>query len=336
MQPAKKDYDYDIDQCSVSDKARLSAFREKRSEWMDWLERDVHHNIWDQIHSIMWNDAAYRSLNEARRFASAKNPTASVNGMLGEFLDRGYISTQVLDICKVTDKSIDDPKKSVISLRRLLDDISDHRRLLTRENFVSYDGLPYDYAAAHQAHMDSLTAEELGKARWISTKGPDAWGTSELMHSAFDKLSGIAENERTREDLVHEDVFKTVESWFDAPILRKLRIHRNKFIGHAADEISRRIEPLDRLGLSLDEIAETQRTVIRIATAIGSHILPDTALGGVVPTPQFNVFKNLDMPLIPAVNMNDIGEWWHQHERERENWLQERLNLITGQITPIA
>lgn len=87
MRPAKKDYDYDIDQCSVSDKARLSAFREKRSEWMGWLERDVHHNIWDQIHSIMWNDAAYRSLNEARRFASEKNPTASVNGMLGEFLD---------------------------------------------------------------------------------------------------------------------------------------------------------------------------------------------------------------------------------------------------------
>ncbi len=335
MRPAKKEYEYDADQCSVSDKALLTEFRDKRSAWMDWLERDVHHNIWGQIHSIMWNDAAYRSLNEARRFASGEKPTAAVNGMFGELIDRGYVSTQVLDICKITDKTNHDPKKGIISLRRLLDDIRVHRHLLTRENFVSYDGLPYDYAAVQHAYIDSLTPEELGKARWLPTKGPDAWGVSELMHSAFDELSGIAADKRTRTDLIHEDVFKTVELWFDAPILKKLRTHRNKFIGHAADELSRRVEPLDRLGLSLDEIAEAQRIVIRIATAIGSHILYDTALGGVVPTPQFNVFENLEMPVIPAANMEEIGDWWHRHERERENWLQERIDLITGQITPI-
>ena len=179
MRPAKKEYEYGVDQCSVTDKALLTEFREKRSEWMDWLERDVHHNIFGQIHSMMWNDAAYRSLNEARRFASANNPTASMNGMFGELIDRGYVSTQVLDICKITDRSNSDPKKAVISLPRLLDNIRDHRHLLTRENFVSYDGLPYDYAAAHQTHIDSLTPEELGKVRWVSTEGPDAWGTSE-------------------------------------------------------------------------------------------------------------------------------------------------------------
>ena len=335
MRPVKNTYEYDVDQCSVSDKALLKEFREIRSKWIDWLEEDVHHSIFGQIHSITWNDAAYRCLNEARRFASASNPTASVNGMLGNFLDLGYVSTQILDICKITDKSTDDPKTGVISLRRLVDDIKKHRHMLTRENFVSYDGLPYDYAAAFQAHIDSLTPEERVKARFVSTKGPDAWGTSELMHSAFDKLSGIAANDRTREDLVHEDVFNTVESWFDAPILKKLRTYRNKFIGHAADEISRRIERLDRLGLSLDEIADAQRMIIRIAHAI-SHILYDTALGSVVPTPQFDVFENLDMPVIPGANMKEMGNWWHQHERERDNWLQERLDLITGQVTPIS
>ncbi len=95
------------------------------------------------------------------------------------------------------------------------------------------------------------------------------------MHSAFDKLSGVATDKRTRTDLIHEDVFKTVESWFDAPILKNLRTHRNKFIGHAADELSRRVEPLDRLGLSLDEIAEAQRIVIRIATATNPALCLD-------------------------------------------------------------
>ncbi len=284
----------------------------------------------------MWNDAAYRSLNEARRFASKENPTAAVNGMFGEFIDRGYVSTQVLDICKITDRSNTDPKKGVISLPRLLDDIRNHRHLLTRENFVSYDGLPYDYAAVEQAYIDSLTPEERGKPRWVSTKGPDGWAPSQRIHSAFDEISGIAADKRTRTDLIHEDVFKTVESWFDAPILKKLRTHRNKFISHAADKLSRRVDSLDRFGLSLDEIAEAQRIVIRIATTIGSHILYDAALGGVVPIPQFNVFENLEMPVIPAANMEEIGDWWRRHESERENWLQERIDLITGQITPIT
>ena len=336
MRPAEKAYEYDVDQCSVNDKALLTDYREKRSEWIGWLERDVYHSIWDQIHSIMWNDAVYRTFNEARRFASEENPTASLNGMFGEFIDRGYVSTQVLDLCKITDRSNDDPKKGVVSLRRLFDDIRNHRHLLTRENFVSHDGLPYDHAAVQQAYVDSLTAEELGEARWIATKGPDAWGMSGIMHSAFDELSGVAADGRTRTDLIHEEVFGTIETWFNTPILRKLRTHRNKFIGHAADELSRRIEPLDRLGLSLDEIAEAQRIVVRIATAIGSHVLYDTALGGVVPTPQFNIFENLEMPVIPADDVEEIGEWWHSHQRERENWLRERIDLITGRIVPLT
>ena len=104
----------------------------------------------------MWNDVTYRSVNEARRFTSEENPTAASNGMFGEFIDRGYVSTQVLDICKITERSNNDPNKGVISLPRLLDDIRDYRHLLTRENFVSYDGLPYDHATAQQAYMDSL------------------------------------------------------------------------------------------------------------------------------------------------------------------------------------
>jgi len=334
MQPAKNDYKYDADQCSVDDKALLIEFREKRSEWIDWLERDVHHNIWGQIHSIMWNDPAYRSLNEARRFASANKPTAAINGMLGEFIDRGYVSTQILDICKVTDRSNDDPKKGVISLRRLLDDIRGHRHLLTRESYVSYDGLPYDYKAVQKAYIDGRTPEELSKPTWLSTKGPDAWGASEIVHKAFDKLSGIVADERKRTDLIHEDVFKTVDGWFNAPILKKIRTLRNKSIGHAADKLSRGKELMDGLGLSLDDFAEAQRYLIRIATAIGTYILYDRALGGVVPTPQYDVFENLEKPVIPAAKMEEIGEWWNQHERERENWLQERYDLITGEKHP--
>jgi hypothetical protein len=302
------EYKYDVQQCSVIDKELLTEFRKKRSEWLDWLERDEYHNIWGQIRSMMWNDAVYRSLNEAQHFASEENPTAAINDMLVEFLARGYVSTQVLDICKITDRSKDNPEKGVISLRRLLDDIKNHCNLLTRENFVSYDGLPYDYEAAEQSYMNSLTPEEKITPHWVHKKGPQAGGASRIMHSAFDELSGITAENRKPTDLIHEDVFKTVESLFEEPILEKLRTHRNKFIGHAADKRSREIKPLDELGLWLDEIEQAQRIVIQIATAIGFFY--DTALGDVVPTAQFDVFENLDKPIIPAGKMDQINDWW--------------------------
>jgi hypothetical protein len=68
---------------------------------------------------------------------------------------------------------------------------------------------------------------------------------------------------------------------------------------------------------------EAQRTIIKIATAIGSHVLHGSALGGIVPAPQFDVFESLDMPVIPAGNMHEMGEWWHQHEADREDWLAD-------------
>jgi len=66
-------------------------------------------------------------------------PTTAVNGAFGEVIDRGYISIQVLDMCKITDRSNDDLERGVISLPRLRNVIKKRRNLVTREIFVSYD-----------------------------------------------------------------------------------------------------------------------------------------------------------------------------------------------------
>jgi len=327
MSPTKQAYKYDVAQCSVLDTPLLTEFRAKRTEWIGWLEDDPDHSIWGQIHRIMWNDAVFRALNEARRFGSNDRPTASLNGMLGEFLDRGYVATQVLDICRITDQ-----REDVVSLRRLVNDLAKHRHLISRENFVAYDGLPYDYATVQQAYLMSLTPDQIGKVGWVSTEGPDAWGTSERMHIAFDKLSGVTAGERTRKDLIHENVFATLNQWLDAPVLKKLRIYRNKYLGHAADATSRKDAPLSKLGFSLNEFAEAQRVIIRVATAIGSNILYETALGSVVPIPQMDVYKHLELPVLPAAKKSEMGNWWQKHSREREEWLRERFDLITGDI----
>lgn len=283
---------------------------------------------------MMWNDAAYRAMNEMRRFASEQNPSAALNGMLGEFLDRGYISTQVLDICKITDRSPPDAKKAVISLRRLVNDLASHVHLLTRENYVCHDGLPYDFAAVQRAYFASLTPDDLRQPRWVSNKGPDGFGMSERLHEMFDRLSGVVTERRTRSDQISPKVFERIDKWMDAPIIETLRTHRNKFIGHAADAFSRQLKPLSRLGLSLDQLAEAQRIVVRVANAIGSNVLYHHGVGNPVPAAQFNVFEHLNYPMLPQQYTREMSEWWGQHASEREAWGRERFDFFTGAIVP--
>lgn len=321
-------YMYPVDKCDVDKKDELIQFRQKYSQWIVWYETDPHHDICSQLHTLMWEDAAYRAFKEARRFASEQGPTASINGMLSEFLDRGYVAGQILAMCRVTEDG-----KSVISLRRMLNDIKKNRHLLTRENFVCHDGLPYDYSQVQHNEDLALTPEQ-GGPRWRSRERSSDRDTSQRTHEAFDRLSGVDASNRSRGDRIDERVFETIKGWLDAPILVALKDRRDKFVAHAAGEPSRQLVSLnDGFGeILLGEIEEAQRTVIRIANAIGE--LLQRSVGGPVPTAQFDVFENLNFPFIPGEHMKKMSDWWDQYSCDREAWARERANLLTGQIMP--
>ena len=59
------------------------------------------------------------------------------------------MATQVLAIRRL----MDDGNSDVISLRRPVKDIRRDFALFTRENYVCFDGLPYDYEAVQRKEM---------------------------------------------------------------------------------------------------------------------------------------------------------------------------------------
>jgi hypothetical protein len=69
---------------------------------------------------------------------------------LAEALFDGHVATQVLAIRRL----MDDRNTDIISLRRLVKDLRHSWTLFTRENYVCFDGLPYDYEAVQ--HKDML------------------------------------------------------------------------------------------------------------------------------------------------------------------------------------
>ena len=119
-------------------------------------------------------------------------------------------------------------------MRRLLDDISRNRRLLTREIYVCHDGLPYD-PDGWQTLPQSVEMKIWG----LHASGASHYLGAHFRHETFDRLSGVLPANRWRNDQIKDSVFVTLRSWLETtPAERIIRLS-HKFFAHAADASSR-------------------------------------------------------------------------------------------------
>ena len=185
-------YVYPIAQCDVPKErhAALQSYRDKRRLWLSWIDTDEHHAIWRVLSSMVWMDVSFKVLTH---LAINDENSALNNSLLGEALINGHVATQLLAIRRL----MDDSSSGIISLRRLVKDLRRNFALFTRENYVCFDGLPYDYEAVQRKEMMERAGKEFF---WGETSGPGAHGTSRMAHEQFDKLAGIDPAKRNRED----------------------------------------------------------------------------------------------------------------------------------------
>jgi hypothetical protein len=191
-EPESPEYRYKtpVDQCDVIDRKALEQYREKRYEWLSWYElrKGEPNTVQQQLFSMMFLDFAYRTLASARQGTDQGSAFAAQSGLLAHFLDQGYVATQVLAIRRLLDG-----RKDVFSLRRLLDDMTDHRKLITRENYVCHDGLPFD-SEAWQSQVQGVEVQIWG----IQAPGLHKFLASRVRHEMFDRLSGVSPTTRQR------------------------------------------------------------------------------------------------------------------------------------------
>lgn len=317
-------FQYDIDVCDVSDKVQLRRYREKRTEWLYQLTGDPDHAIWKQITAMLWNDAVFRTANESRRLSRLGGYESSArNWSIAQFMDQGFVAVQTLSIRRLMEKAASKPARQVISLRRVLDDIKAHRQLITRENYVAYDGLPYDPEPGERAYMgDIVKRGGTGvHTQWLSTTGPDAWSASQMVHERFDKLSGVAREQRSRSDVITDDVFDGIEAMLTESGWQDIAEFGNKFIAHAADEQSRSTLLEGQNGFSLDKLARCHEGICRAAAAIYGPILWEGS-SGLFPIPQFNHLDNLDAAWLLPQDIKLLSVFWDTHVEKVESWTE--------------
>jgi len=307
-------FGYAVDDCDVEDRTALVAYRDKRREWLEWLQGDPRNSINRQLYGMMWDDAAFRALNEARRFSSPTHPTGATAPLLAGLIDQGFVATQILTIARLVDH-----RRDVISLRRLLDDIAAHAHLITREIFVCHDGLPFDPVAAERSYWEREGWPASGEVIGLPTEGPDAFDISRMAHEAFDKVAASGPGPRARGDGIDPAVFVHLRDALATSDVAAILQLRHKFVAHAADASSRGKAGIERFGITLNQLEAAQRTLIQVAQRIELDLLWGSSRG-VVPVPQYDQFAKLDLPIVPPERIGELGEWWHAHCDAREAW----------------
>lgn len=317
-----------VEQCSVEDKSALIKFRAKRLEWLSWLNTDEHHAIWKQITAMAWNDAVFRVLNEARNSADGDQVSAT-NGMLGGFIDQGYVSTQVLAIRRLVDG-----RNDVISLRRLIRSIRDYRPHFTRELFVSYDGLPYEWEAVRDRWLVKTAASGgTGGLIRMSTTGSDAFEMARRQHKTFDWLSDTQAEGRNRNDQISEWVFDRLDAALNDESITQLVALSHKFLAHAADGPSRSAASLQEFGLTLEMVSSAHKAITLVAQAVSVLLVDGRNHLGIVPTAQFNQFAGLEHPYVSSGGIPHLRKIWLTHTRAREDWCSQWQSVFREPTT---
>lgn len=291
---------YPTGQCDVKDKTSLAEYFTKRKIWLVWLRGDPDHSILRQIYTMLLNDAIFRLINESRRIAlENKRSSCILNRAIGAFTDQGYAATQVLAIRRLLDE-----RKDVISLRRLLTDIEKNRCLITRENYVSHDGVPYD---------------------------PQACVESSIRHEAFDKLSRILPDDRSPKDKICPVIFACLNKQLKSSGASRVIQLGNKFIAHAADSKSWQQLNNAQQWISFEKLEACHSAICRIAHAISTQLLWDGS-HGLMPIPQYDVLEHLDQPWLSQADVQTLQAFWDNHCDNVKAWTRAAPDELSQEI----
>lgn len=304
------EYEHPITECDVTNKSALQSYCDKRRVWLSWINTDEHHAIWSVLSSMVWTDVAFKTLTN---FAVGDDGNALNNHLLVEALLDGHVATQVLAIRRL----VEDTNKDRISLSRLVKDVKRSFHLFTRENYVCFDGLPYDYEAVQQKEM----LERVGKGCfWGATSGPAAHGISRMAHEQFDKLAGIDPTTRSRDDRFPEALLATIEKWLTDSGAVELANWSHAYLAHAGGPESRK--KIADLTVTANKITDAIKALARVTEAISAWLLfAGGRSGGLMPVAQFDPFERLDHPIMRAGGENDAYKLWHQLSDERNRYL---------------
>ncbi len=301
----------------------LDQFKARRDLWIECLDGNDRHSIIRQITRMVWNAAAFRVVNEARRIApSAKEGGVQLNGLMHRLIDDSFFEAQMVAIRRLTDSSypITGHRRNynVVSLTSLLEDMRKHTRLVTRANILAAEGLEYDVGRIRDRH-DKYVRQRMRESKgfFFLPKELDCHLIEER-HRQIDFFAGVSAEQRCPDDTVRPAVIECLKNKI-VVACKDLRTHIDNFVAHAASPGSRQAVDADKIEITLNHLYGAHETICKVASFVSVHLLTGSSHNWLA-IPQYDHLAYIDKPLVAHDRIRTLRETWDKYDKETCEW----------------
>ncbi len=293
----------------VLNKSLLKLYREKRGRWFSWHESDTDepNTIQGQLMSMLVTDMSYRVFRAESETQMTGNGFAIP--LVTHLANEAYVLSQIMAIRRLMDKN-----GTVLSLTRLINEIEQCRHTITRENYVSYDGTPYD------PNSWPASEESLLQHRIYGLESPalSRYFHSAKRHKTFDLLARIGDGQRSRTDLISQEVVSTLRKWIKESDADAFVTISHKYFAHAA-QASTIGEPLR--DVKLNEIEVVQKALVRTTRAVFDLILCSESFADTVPMLPLGFFGMVWSNTELIASTARMQKHWNELAESRNAWV---------------
>lgn len=288
------------------ERQKFAGLREKWHSVLSDVKKHPGNNIANQLLYLTDRYRYWQSLvNESRSFRFDKNEKyiLKCNPFLDHFIDIGVIYSQAIGISALAFNSEEDDA----SLRRILIEIKNSRKLITRENFVFYDSdLEYqndfkkEYRIKENKLLDAKLNEITGTSHVYGSIEPE--GTLERRHGFFDIMSGVKKEKRSSSDQICDDYFDHLEDKLDS--CQKEKEYFSSIL-HKKIYITTK-PPINKPTVTYDDLEECHKALWYVFHSI--YIYFTDGSYGTSATYQGDIFSGLENPWISEKDLQELRD----------------------------
>lgn len=281
---------------------------------------------------MIWDSAIFRMINEHRREILEKYPgNPPINGIVENFINRGYFQLQAASIRRMVDKSYGlRGKRGVYSLTALLEEIKSFQNELTREKFFELKGIPYDDAPINKLREEyfCIHAQSERPHAFFVPAELDVDRIHET-HHIFDRLSGKDIRSRSPKNIIQRTVFEKIEAKLSicAPIVGFV----DKFIAHCATPESRAYLAKDDLNFTIQKVWNAHKVIYQTAEFLSQNMFSMVNMALAVEPPD--LFYYWPIPSESDEENERIKQVFNKYRDETEEWRLSGMEKYSDLIT---
>lgn len=275
------------------EKRLLDLFKIELKEIKVMMSEDLKNSIQNLIYNLNWDDTVYRTFNIGLTLMWKSKEENKLPVTLIEYIHKAHLSL----ILAVLRKLFEPARKgcrTVNSIPTIIKRIKENIGLWTRENYVCYDGIPYE---------KNETDDRKTKMIIINR------------HNKFDNMC-IRNKKRNRKDKLSIEIIEKLEK--NAILDDKIEKFVNNFLFHAASSDNRPNEAdmLNKTTLlrKQQQMKKTVWIIQQISKIVDNLILTELA------TPQFEQLKGWDDSFFNKNIKNILYGYWEKRYKLWQDW----------------